>query len=132
MNEKVSLWVKKAIEDFKTAEHEMNLPESETVTSSVCFHSQQFVEKMLKAFLTSRGTDFGKTHNIEYLLKLCSETDKNFEKVDLPDLTIYAVEVRYPDEFYTPSFREAKECFEAISRFGKFIFEKLGIRQGNL
>ena len=57
MKKKVKMWVRKALEDFKTAEHEMNLPKSETVTSSVCFHSQQFVEKMLKAFLTSKGNE---------------------------------------------------------------------------
>ncbi|WEU40192.1 MAG: HEPN domain-containing protein [Candidatus Odinarchaeum yellowstonii] len=64
MSEKIILWVKKAIEDFKTAKYEMNLPENEAVTSSICFHCQQFVEKMLKAFLTLKRIDFGKTHNI--------------------------------------------------------------------
>ncbi|MEM2110131.1 MAG: HEPN domain-containing protein [Candidatus Odinarchaeota archaeon] len=66
----------------------MNLPENEAVTSSICFHCQQFVEKMLKAFLTLKKVDFGKTHNIEYLLKLCTQKDGDFEKITLPDLTI--------------------------------------------
>ena len=46
---------------------------------------------------------------------MCIREDKEFEKLDkdrISELTFYAVDVRYPDEFYTPSLEEAKEAFE--------------------
>lgn len=127
MNEKVKKWLIKAIEDFKIAQHEMQLSDDETVTSAVCFHSQQFVEKVLKAYLTLKGVDFGKTHNIELLLELCAERDKDFKNLEIGNLTFYAVEVRYPEEFYIPSINEARECFHLAKKIKEFIEGKLKI-----
>ncbi|MCM8809702.1 MAG: HEPN domain-containing protein [Candidatus Omnitrophica bacterium] len=91
----------------------LSMPEEEIVTDTLCFHCQQTVEKFLKAFLINAGIDFGKTHSIEYLIKLCSCVDKEFENLyeKVKGLTDYAVEVRYPDEFYIPTLEEAKEAF---------------------
>lgn len=50
MDEYIKNWIIKANKDLKTVEHELSLPEKETVVETVCFHSQQAVEKYLKAF----------------------------------------------------------------------------------
>ncbi|HCJ67591.1 MAG TPA: DNA-binding protein [Elusimicrobia bacterium] len=129
IDEKVKKWVIKALEDFNSVEHEFRLSDEEIVTSTVCFHCQQFVEKMLKAYLTLKKIDFGKTHDLEVLLKLCIKEDKDFQNLDIGDLTFYAVEVRYPEEFYTPTLEEAKECFEIASKVKDFVFKKLEIKE---
>ncbi|MGB9621127.1 MAG: HEPN domain-containing protein, partial [Brevinematia bacterium] len=69
---------------------------------TLCFHCQQTVEKLLKAFLVYHNVDFQKVHTIEYLIRLCSKIDNEFESLYemTKKLTDYAVEVRYPDEFY--------------------------------
>ncbi len=64
IDEKVKKWVIKAIEDFTAAEKLLSFSDKEIVTSAVCFHCQQFVEKILKAYLASTGIDFGRTHNL--------------------------------------------------------------------
>jgi len=108
-------WIIKADNDFKVADHELTQPENEMVTDAICFHCQQSVEKLLKAYLVSKNIDFGKTHNLEFLLELCKKQDTIFEKMNVGNLSFYAVEVRYPDEFYIPSVEEAKECFKIAS-----------------
>ena len=108
-------WIIKADNDFKIAVHELAQPENEMVTDAICFHCQQSVEKLLKAYLVSKNIDFGKTHNLEYLLELCKKQDTIFENINVGNLSFYAVEVRYPDEFYNPSVEEAKECFRIAS-----------------
>jgi HEPN domain-containing protein len=40
-------------------------------------------------------------------------------------LTRYAVETRYPDEFYIPSLEEAKESVRIAEKVRSFIVEKL-------
>ena len=47
------------------------------------------------------------------LINLCSKVDSSFkEKLSHADiLTDYAVEIRYPDEWYEPTIDEAKEAF---------------------
>ena len=96
-------WLSKAEDDLTVAEHEMATPEDERVTDAVCFHCQQAVEKYLKTYLIRCNVDFGKTHNLEYLLELCSKQDEEFSAIEVSNLTFYAVEVLYPGEFYTPS-----------------------------
>jgi HEPN domain-containing protein len=96
IDEKIKNWLIKAMEDIRTIEHEIKFSEEEMVTSTVCFHAQQAVEKLLKAFLVSKNVEFGKTHNLAFLLKLCSDQASEFSKLDVSKLTFYAIEVRYP------------------------------------
>jgi HEPN domain-containing protein len=132
IDEKVKKWLVKAMEDYRTIENEFKLSEEEIVPAAVCFHAQQFVEKVLKAYLTLKAKDFGKTHNLEFLLKLCSQEDKDFENLDIGDLTFYAVEIRYPEEFYTPSLEEAKSAFQITKQVKEFVFKKLNITEEDI
>jgi HEPN domain-containing protein len=90
------------------------------------FTCQQSVEKLLKAYLASKNIDFGKTHNLEFLLELCKKQDSIFENMNVGDLSFYAVEIRYPDEFYIPTVEEAKKCFKIASTAREFIMKELG------
>jgi len=121
----VKKWVMKAINDINIVKHELVQPDSEMVTDAICFHCQQSVEKFLKAYLVMKKIDIGKTHNLEFLLELCKKQDIDFGNIDVGNLSFYAVTVRYPDEFYTPSVQEAKECFEIASAVRDFILRKL-------
>ncbi len=58
-------WLKKADRDIISAK---KLFESEIYDYSL-FHSQQAIEKYLKAFLTYHNKPFSKTHDITLLLK---------------------------------------------------------------
>ncbi|SNQ62682.1 HEPN domain protein (fragment) [Candidatus Methanoperedens nitroreducens] len=42
------------------------------------------------------------------------------------NLSFYAIEIRYPDEFYMPSVAEAKECFNIASKAKDFLLKKIG------
>ncbi|MEO0277863.1 MAG: HEPN domain-containing protein, partial [candidate division WOR-3 bacterium] len=130
INEEVKKWLIKALNDYKTAEKLINLPEEEVITDTLCFHCQQAVEKLLKTFLINAGVDFGRVHSLEYLIKLCSDLDDEFEGLYeiTANLTDYAVEVRYPDEFYIPTINEAQEAFKSATRVKGFILEKLKIK----
>ncbi len=130
MDEYIERWLIKAMEDYRVAEHELNLPDDEVATGAVCFHCQQFAEKLLKMYLIHRNVDFGRTHDLKFLLDLCSQQDSEFKSLNVGNLTFYAVEVRYPDEFYVPTINEARECFKIILEIKDFVFEKLGIREG--
>lgn len=121
----IKKWVMKAINDINIVKHELVQPDSEMVTDAICFHCQQSVEKFLKAYLVMKKIDIGKTHNLEFLLELCKKQDIDFGNIDVGNLSFYAVTVRYPDEFYTPSVQEAKECFEIASAVRDFILRKL-------
>jgi len=129
MKRKIILgWLKKAESDVRSAKI---LLEAGEVTEATCFHCQQAIEKYLKAFLTERDVRFVKIHDLGTLLELCIENDKDFEKLDkqeIAELTFYAVDLRYPDEFYVPSLQEAKDAYEMVLEVKDFILRKLNIK----
>ena len=96
------------------------------VTDSICFHSQQAVEKYLNSYLVALQKPFKNTHSITSILKLCIQNDEDFEKPDYAVyLTNYAVELRYPDDFYIPDLDEAKEAYEIALRVKEFVIQKI-------
>ena len=88
-------WFSQAREDFATAEilfesgrHYM-----------VCFLSQQIAEKVLKAYLYSRGRDLVYGHSVTKLCEACADYDGRFDalKKEIKNLDQYYIEARYPN-----------------------------------
>jgi len=129
MNEEVvGLWVVKADHDLKIGKSELETPEP--ATDAICFHMQQCVEKYLKAFLVSNGHEISRTHVIPVLLKQCADIDDSFlslENLSLQYMSKYAVELRYPDDFYMPRVDETKEAVRKAEEVRAFVYPKLGL-----
>jgi len=132
VNEEVKEWIIKAYEDYVTAKYLISLPEDEIITSAVCFHSQQFVEKIFKAFLVLCKIKFGRTHNLSLLKELCSQKDSSIAELEVEDLNMYAVESRYPEIFWIPSLEEARKAFEKAEHVKELMFKKLNIQEGEV
>lgn len=58
-------------------------------------------------------------------MMICKKQDLDFGKIDVGNLSFYAVAVRYPDEFYMPTAKEARECFKIASAVRDFVLRKL-------
>lgn len=128
----VKKWLSKANNDLKTARNLMSFPEEERVTEAICFHCQQASEKFLKAFLVTKNIEFGRTHILEALLDLCRGVDSDFFNISTGKLTDYAVEVRYPEVFYTPTQSEAEESVILAERISDFVLAKLKVKPVDL
>ncbi|MEO0156667.1 MAG: HEPN domain-containing protein, partial [candidate division WOR-3 bacterium] len=127
MNEvAVRNWIAKAESDLKIGKDEIKT--EKPATDAVCFHMQQCVEKYLKAYIIYCGREFRKTHDIAELIELCAEIDlefKELQKTGAIELTDYAVEIRYGEEFYFPTLDEAKEAVEICEKVKEFVVSKL-------
>ena len=124
-NEYLQNWIIKAENDLKVAEHESRVDKADRVTEAICFHCQQAVEKYLKAYLIFLNIDFGKTHNLEYLIELCARYDEKFHTIDVGNLSFFAVEVRYPDDFYIPTIQEAEDSVGIAKNVREFVFVRI-------
>lgn len=121
----VNNWISKANNDFKTGKDEMET--EEPATDTICFHMQQYVEKYLKGYLVFHKIDFRKTHDIAELIEFCKRVSGDFEvlySLETDSLTVYAAEIRYPDDFYMPSLKETRACIEIAEKAVNFIKEK--------
>ncbi len=124
MIEKVREWLDRANMDLEAGEIL-----SGRIPEYSAYHSQQAVEKYLKAFLVYRGVDFPKSHNIYFILELCKQQDKDFEKLEkmgVQRLTRYAY-TRYPGKLEVLK-EEAEEALETAKKVREFILKKLGIQ----
>lgn len=104
----VRQWTEKADKDVKAAEDLLTC--GVPLTSHVCFHSNQAVEKYLKAFLTLRQVEFPKTHSIQELLDLVARADVELADELGPAITLmpYGDAILQPGDAPTPTEDEAR------------------------
>ena len=104
-------WLERAREDLSAARQLNGLP------AISAFHSQQAVEKSIKAVLVMHQVDFPKSHDIRMLLNLLAETGtepEEQESAGLESLTQFAVETRYPPDVVHEE--DAKEALDSAER----------------
>ena len=109
-------WLAKAQNDLLNADNNLNA--EQVPLDTVCFHCQQAAEKMLKAFLVGNGHSYPFTHDLLLLLQHVLPIHANAEPLrDVLSLLMpYAVEIRYPDDEFTPTEDDAKEARQAADQ----------------
>ena len=94
----------------------------------LCFHAQQAAEKALKAVLVHHGIRVPRSHDLAYLMNMLPRSVSTFPPlVDLPVLTKYAVQQRYPGEIppLTPKHRrEALHLAEVTVAWAEVTVER--------
>ena len=122
----------KGFGDLESARYLLTAPTPST--DVICFHCQQAVEKFLKAWLSHNGINTPRTHNISELLKIAGRISPDIKAIEHVDvLTPYAVEIRYAENFYTPTLDEAKRAVELADEtalFVKGLFQNDGVDVG--
>ena len=83
-----------ALEDLRTARWAVG--EDPPVVSTACFHSQQAIEKVLKAALVFDGVEFPYVHDLRRLSRLLPPGWPSIDDLGLQQLTSWAANSRYP------------------------------------
>jgi HEPN domain-containing protein len=108
--EEVERWLRYAREDLDTAGV---ILEHGGVPRAACFHAQQAVEKAIKASLIFSGIGFRKTHDLESLASTLPEGwSVGEDAASLADLTVWAVEPRYPGDLPEATKEDAEAAVE--------------------
>jgi HEPN domain-containing protein len=89
----VSEWISAALEDFGSATVLAKVP----YYAPACYHCQQSVEKILKAYIIAKENILIKTHDLDDLISKCEKHAIEFGKLKdaCEDLTLYTT-IRYP------------------------------------
>ena len=96
----------------------------------VCYHCQQSVEKILKAYILAQGNTLTKTHDLKVLLEQCRRYSSDFDgfMAACTKLTTYITTSRYPsdtaiaEQDMTQSIQDA----QIILEFTKSKLQELG------
>lgn len=120
-------WVAKADSDLLNIEN--NLASRRVPWDTVCFHAQQVVEKMLKAFIVHRGGIPPRTHDLVALLALCLLYDPSVASLEeqCRILSYYAVSTRYPDDLADIGESEGLELVAACREIRAQMLDRLPI-----
>jgi HEPN domain-containing protein len=114
-------WLAKAKNDLLCAEN--NLKSEVIPYDTVCFHYQQAAEKLLKAYLIGKGKQHKFTHDLllilEDILQVCPDAESLRDELAL--LMPYAVEIRYPDDWFMPSEHDANEACNAAQKVMEWL-----------
>jgi len=89
----ISEWISAALEDFGCASVLSKVP----YHTPACYHCQQSVEKILKAYIIAKENTLIKTHDLDNLIDKCEKHSPDFSKFKdaCEDLTLYTT-IRYP------------------------------------
>ena len=119
MKQEAEQWIEKANEDIKVLSILIHREDAEEMTSTIGFHCQQAIEKLLKSFLIYHKTDFRKTHDLNELRDKCGDLDPDFKDIE------FAVDYRYPDDSYIPDTEEVKSNQDLVLRIKKIVENKI-------
>jgi HEPN domain-containing protein len=109
------LWLQYASDDLRSAKVLL----TEKIYNISCFHSQQVVEKLFKAFIAAYDQSIPRTHNLIRLHKICEDLyggKLEFDNEKLILLNDVYIDSRYPADFGAlpsgqPSEKEASKVY---------------------
>lgn len=121
-------WIDKADHDLGTAKLIfLHIPD---YFDTIAFHCQQSVEKYIKAILVYNDIEFPRTHNLIYLLDLCSSkieiTEDRYDKAIL--LNGFSVQIRYPDKTIYLSKEELEVSIAIAQEFRDFAVKTIELK----
>ena len=121
-------WVEKAEGDYASAQRELRARKNPNYDAA-CFHSQQCVEKYLKARLQETDLRFPRTHDLVVLAGLLREVEPLWQPLEpeLRVLTVFAVETRYPGA--SADRETAGEALSACRKLRTVIRDALGLAE---
>jgi HEPN domain-containing protein len=113
----VYAWLRHAEADLEAAEHLSSALRAES-NWIIGFHTQQAIEKWIKALLTHAGVHFPKSHDLTELLALVpAPFSSPVHASTLERITDYAVVTRYPHPDEPISAQEVEKAIEAARTF---------------
>jgi len=118
MENRSKVFYKNASKKLKKANEELFRPEEDIVPYSVCKNSQFAIESYLKGFLLDNNIDITNFDTIGKLFEQCKRINKNFEKIDLSDISCktHNIDTRYCD-----SIEKVSSCFDAADNLDTLL-----------
>jgi HEPN domain-containing protein len=107
-------WLRWADEDLALAEHA--IADEDVVARGACVWAHQAAEKALKSLLVRRNIDPPKLHDLDRLAqRLPNDEGDAFSLIELPVLTRWAIEGRYPGDLDEATHADGNKAI-AIAR----------------
>ena len=124
MKEITQDWLEAAGLDIETIEY---LLQNQRLTGQVAFHSQQAIEKSLKALIEEKGERIPRIHTLSKLFDLCSTLFIfQIDETLVIALDSLYIESRYPGEFgLLPDGKPTQKQAQLFYNFAKDVYKTI-------
>ncbi|MCD4819559.1 MAG: HEPN domain-containing protein [Candidatus Cloacimonetes bacterium] len=121
----VENWIERAFSNLQLAK--LGVTSEEIYLEDLCFNAQQTVEKSLKALCIYFDISFPKTHNIMFLIEIIKKNGIQVpeEIIEASILNEYAVESRYPGDYFPVEDSDYKEAIEIAEKVLIWVKDKI-------
>jgi HEPN domain-containing protein len=117
----VRQWIAKAEGDWCIVE--IMTQQEDYPRDLICFHCQQYVEKLLKSLLTLNSVEIPRTHDLRRLIEITipylPQLSELSDRAD--ELTIHAVQSRYPDDWQNIEESDVREMMQLSREFAAIL-----------
>lgn len=129
LKQEINEWLRFVERDMKAAEVLLR----EKLYYTVCFHTQQAVEKAIKAYRLKKGRRTTKIHSLSGLLDKDPDIKEEFSHLldEIEFLDQFYIPVRYPDAFPgslpegLPNKKDATKSLQYAEEIVEFVKKKL-------
>lgn len=121
--------LKKAVENLRIAEFELNRPSEDVVTLSVCLKARQYMSAMMQLFLSSKLINHKEGESLESLLNLCKAVDPQFESINFS--TVFCCELNNIEceNSYCLSLEKVNNCIETANRVKLIVLNNIELSE---
>lgn len=125
-------WLFKAKSDLKSSKKLFK--DDDDTLDTAAYHTQQCVEKALKAFLVFNHKIPPRTHDLERLLELCVVFDASLKVFadEVIALIPYAIYSRYPDDYFEINRDDVEAAIAIADKILSLMISKITIKHDDL
>jgi hypothetical protein len=108
--------LKVALYDYEAVKEEMNRPQHDVVTHSVCHLTRQAIGNFLKLYLDSKGVQYQSTDTMDYLISECKKLDPDFSTYDFGTLRCSHLSSQDDPSHYCLREEKVEHCFHLLEK----------------
>jgi HEPN domain-containing protein len=117
-------WLQRAESNLEIARRARG---EKVLLEDLCFEAQQAAEKALKALLIYLSGDYPMVHAFTLILERLEQHVAVPESIrEVVELSDYAVQIRYPGDYYPVSEEEYERALELAERVLRWVRSQIG------
>ena len=124
--------LKKTLSELKIAENEINRPNEDVVTLSVCLTARQSMLAMMRLFLLSKSVSHNEGECVCDLMKQCIKIDKEFESIGLTKLMCSQLQAVDCEKTYCLSIQNVTHCIATANKLKLLVMNKLQFTESEI
>lgn len=99
----------KAVKTLEQAHEELNRPDEDVMTMSVCHQARIVMAGLMESFLSLKEKDYSHARDLEAMRELCGHVDPRFNELNLESMICHPAQVK-GEKCYCMDIDKVKAC----------------------